>query len=640
MLNQLLGGRYRVVQVLAEGGLAKTYIAEDHHRPGHPQCVVKFLKPASNAPNFLPIAQRLFHQEAEILEKLGQHDQIPRSLAYFEENQEFYLVQELIEGQTLNKELILGKPWSESQVVQMLQDVLPILEFVHSYGVIHRDLKPNNLMRRAKDGRLVLIDFGAVKQVSILKMQNHEPLTQNTISIGTQGYVPIEQLIGQPRLNSDIYALGMIGIQALTGVDPFYLPEDGDGEPIWLEEAEVSEGLAAILSKMVRYHFPDRYQSATEVRQALQALIQNDAIIQSPSARQQARAEVTPEEEKKGSWAEGLAPLPKSTSPSRRANESTSSMTTKLFSPQRSVETDVPTIKVQQIFPAQEESKDFFREQKSEKIRDLPEESFSFALSAPSSEGREHLSEEAKTLMMLTTPRQKLDVIPLRVVARFFISRQRKILLLMVTALLLAIGAFPFTRGRVQFSHLLPTGENLKQLEAVPLPQAVQSASEASTPEATVSSSISETTTTFIPSQSVEEIPLGEEKQIVHSSDNQSLSKTLVKEPEQVPQKSQSPTSTPAAQSLSVEPNRRPVQPKTAPTKSETLAREVEQQREKLKRQAEQQREKLKRQAEQQREKLKRQAEQQREWLRRGQGKGKGKYKGPGQNRGKRKGKD
>ena len=98
MLNQLLGGHYRVVQNLQEGGLAKTYIAEDHHRPGHPKCAVKLLKPVSNQSEFLLTARRLFKQEAEILEKLGQHDQIPRLLAYFEENQEFYLVQEFIEG--------------------------------------------------------------------------------------------------------------------------------------------------------------------------------------------------------------------------------------------------------------------------------------------------------------------------------------------------------------------------------------------------------------------------------------------------------------------------------------------------------------------------------------------------------------
>ena len=129
MLNQLLGGHYRVVQDLQEGGFAKTFIAEDHHRPGHPQCAVKYLKSASNesqslpiARRLLPIARRLFKQEAEILEKLGQHDQIPRLLAYFEENEEFYLVQEFIEGHPLSEELPRGHCWSESKRLKEIYD--------------------------------------------------------------------------------------------------------------------------------------------------------------------------------------------------------------------------------------------------------------------------------------------------------------------------------------------------------------------------------------------------------------------------------------------------------------------------------------------------------------------------------------
>jgi serine/threonine-protein kinase len=295
--GQLLGGRYRVLQALGEGGLAKTYIAEDRHRPGHPKCAVKFLKPASNAPDFLPIARRLFNKEAEILEKLGQHDRIPRLLAYFEENQEFYLVQEFIEGHTLSTELLPGSCWSESKVIQMLQDVLQTLEFVHSYGVIHRDIKPNNLIRRQKDGRLVLIDFGAVKQVRDPRITTRTLLTQKTISIGTPGYMPTEQVRGKPRLNSDIYALGMVAIQALTGVDPLYLEEDTDGEVIWQNRTEVSDELAAILTNMVRYHFKDRYQSATEVLQALQPLGDPYTLIRSTSGTRQASPEVAPKPE-------------------------------------------------------------------------------------------------------------------------------------------------------------------------------------------------------------------------------------------------------------------------------------------------------------------------------------------------------
>ncbi|MDJ0572519.1 MAG: GUN4 domain-containing protein, partial [Pleurocapsa sp. MO_192.B19] len=291
MLNQLLGGHYLVLQTLGKGGFAKTYIAKDLHRPGHPKCAVKYLRPASNDTTFLSIARRLFNKEAEILESLGQYDQIPRLLAYFEEDRKFYLVQEFIEGHTLGTELPRGQCWTENKVIQMLEDVLQILQFVHSYGVIHRDIKPNNLIRRHKDGRLVLIDFGAVKQVRNPSITSHEPLSQKTISIGTQGYIPTEQEQGEPRLNSDIYALGAIGIQALTGIHPLQLQKDTDDEIIWQDRAEVSDELAAILSKMVRYDFKKRYQSATEILEALEPLAHYYTPIQStPDTKQ-----VTPE---------------------------------------------------------------------------------------------------------------------------------------------------------------------------------------------------------------------------------------------------------------------------------------------------------------------------------------------------------
>ncbi|AFZ15228.1 serine/threonine protein kinase [Crinalium epipsammum PCC 9333] len=269
MLGKLLDGRYLVVQVLGTGGFGQTYIAQDTRRPGNPVCVVKHLKPASSDPNILPTARRLFNSEAETLEQLGNHDQIPRLLAYFEQEQEFYLVQELIEGHTLKTELSPGSRWTENQVIPMLQDVLGILEFVHSRGVIHRDIKPDNLIRRTSDNKLVLVDFGAVKQLPN-QMVGIPSEASATVAIGTPGYMPSEQARGQPRPNSDIYALGIIAIQSLTGILPLQLQEDPNtGEMLWQHLVSVSPGLAAVLNKMVRYHFKDRYQTATEALQAI-----------------------------------------------------------------------------------------------------------------------------------------------------------------------------------------------------------------------------------------------------------------------------------------------------------------------------------------------------------------------------------
>jgi serine/threonine protein kinase len=273
MIGRLLDQRYQVVELLGKGGFGHTYIALDTRRPGNPACVVKHLKPITSEPDFLPVARRLFSREAESLEKLGNHDQIPRLLAYFEENEEFYLVQELVEGQPLSWEMAPGSRWSEEQVIQLLQDVLPILEFIHNHGVIHRDLKPDNFIRRACDNKIVVVDFGAVKQIKSYSLMTPEQLKNDTVAVGTPGYMPSEQGQGRPRPCSDIYALGMTCIQALTGLNPKQLGEDAvSGEIIWQHHAQVSDQLAAVLNKMVRHYFKYRYQSATEALQALASI--------------------------------------------------------------------------------------------------------------------------------------------------------------------------------------------------------------------------------------------------------------------------------------------------------------------------------------------------------------------------------
>src|SRR5919199_1799132 len=268
-----LGGRYKIISQLGAGGFGQTFLAADLHLPGHPQCVVKQLKPQVSDAKSLETARRLFDIEAQVLYQLGNHDQIPRLLAHFEDDQEFYLAQELIEGEPLSRELAGGVPWLEGQVIALLQDLLHVLAFVHQQNVIHRDIKPSNLIRRRKDRKIVLIDFGAVKQVSS-QIVNPQSGHTKTISIGTQGYTPKEQLGGNPRFSRDVYAVGMLGIQALTGVHPRRLTEDAQtGEINWHDRvARVSPELAAIIDKMVRYDFRDRYPTAQEALSAVQGL--------------------------------------------------------------------------------------------------------------------------------------------------------------------------------------------------------------------------------------------------------------------------------------------------------------------------------------------------------------------------------
>ncbi|MDZ7962206.1 MAG: CHASE2 domain-containing serine/threonine-protein kinase [Aulosira sp. DedQUE10] len=268
----LLGKRYQISKILGSGGFGCSYLAYDTQRPGNPSCVVKQLMPARRDTKFLEVARRLFKTEAEILEALGRHQQIPELLAYFEENEEFYLVEEYIPGHTLHEELppVQGVK-NESIVIDMLKGVLEVLEFVHEHRVIHRDIKPTNIIRSADDHRLVLIDFGAVK---LMQPPNSEQTELATVAIGTRGYAPSEQFAGHPRLCSDIYALGMIAIQALTGIQPQELhPDPETGNIIWRSHAQVSEELAEILDKMVRYHFSDRYQSAIAVLEDLKSIV-------------------------------------------------------------------------------------------------------------------------------------------------------------------------------------------------------------------------------------------------------------------------------------------------------------------------------------------------------------------------------
>jgi serine/threonine protein kinase len=284
--SQLLAGnklasRYRIIDKLGEGSFAETYLAEDEHLPNGYHCVVKKLKTGVEEESRLQIAKRLFDSEAKTLHQLGSHAQIPQLLAHFEENGEFYLVEEYIEGTSLYHELATGQQWSEGYVLNLLQDILEALRFVHYKGHIHRDIKPSNIIRRSRDGKLVLIDFGAVKQVTnqVLDENNH---AAHTVIVGTPGYMPSEQLRGNPRMSSDVFAVGMIALYALTGLNPALgqLPEDDQtAEIIWRDRATVSSELAAILDRMVAYDFRQRYPSAQEALDALHSLMlarQND----------------------------------------------------------------------------------------------------------------------------------------------------------------------------------------------------------------------------------------------------------------------------------------------------------------------------------------------------------------------------
>ncbi len=259
----MLVGRYEIIRELGGGGFAITFLAKDYLQPSQPLCVVKQLRPERTEPRIV----EFFETEATVLEKLGKYSQIPQLLAHFRENNNLYIVQEFIEGHDLKAEIIPGKQLSESYVIKLLQDVLEVLSFVHNQQVIHRDIKPENLMRRHQDGKIFLIDFGAVKELGTLIVNVQGKVTSSVI-VGTPGYMPNEQKNAKPIFASDIYALGVMLIQALTGVSAVDFEEDAKtGEILWRHQARVSKHLANVLTKMVRRHYSLRYANATEVLQ-------------------------------------------------------------------------------------------------------------------------------------------------------------------------------------------------------------------------------------------------------------------------------------------------------------------------------------------------------------------------------------
>jgi eukaryotic-like serine/threonine-protein kinase len=267
----LLRNRYRIEQRLSAGAFGETYIAVDEN-PDYPierQVVVKHLKPQNNDPKTLEIARYLFEKEAKTLAKLGETtDRIPTLYAYFEEKSEFYLVQELIEGQTLTKELE-NCQLSEIETLRIVQNILTGLEKVHNSNNIHRDLKPDNIIRRAINQKLVLIDFGAVKAVR----QGTNPQISQTIGIGTPGYTPGEQWRCSPQFASDIYAVGAIALKCLTGTEPYELLDKDSGEFKWRHLCQVSDRVANVLYKMVATRYLDRYTNATAAKKEIDRLL-------------------------------------------------------------------------------------------------------------------------------------------------------------------------------------------------------------------------------------------------------------------------------------------------------------------------------------------------------------------------------
>ncbi|MGB3136566.1 MAG: protein kinase [Nodosilinea sp.] len=276
--GRLLGKRYRVLRQLSRGSFGDTYLAEDSHRFKE-LCVLKAFNPQVSGELALDKAQTLFEREASILYQIN-HPQVPRFRELLRAEGQLFLVQDYIEGPTyrelLERRRGLGESFSEAEVVQFLMQTLPLLQYLHSVGIVHRDISPENLIQRNADGRPVLIDFGGVKQLVVnvryqLGVAQPYRAADGTVTqLGTAGYAPEEQLeSGQVNPATDLYALGVTALVLLTGQDPKVLYDERRDRWTWPEQVEVSDTLSQVLTRLVAYQPEARYPSAGQALAAL-----------------------------------------------------------------------------------------------------------------------------------------------------------------------------------------------------------------------------------------------------------------------------------------------------------------------------------------------------------------------------------
>ena len=279
MMSNLLDNRYRVTSVLGSGGFGETYLAEDTKMPSKRRCVIKQLKPVADNSQMYELLQQRFHREAAVLEALGEESRyIPKLYANFTENGLFYLVQEWIDGLTLTQEIESNGKWKEDAVRKLMISVLEILVYVHERGIIHRDIKPDNIILR--NGEPVLIDFGAVKETLNVSTIRNSSQQAHSIVIGTPGFMASEQAAGRPFFASDLYSLALTAIFALTGQYPQQLGTDSQtGEILWQSQVlGISEDLKAIFAKVLQFDPRDRYNSAKEMLAVMQANVTSPPI--------------------------------------------------------------------------------------------------------------------------------------------------------------------------------------------------------------------------------------------------------------------------------------------------------------------------------------------------------------------------
>ncbi|KAM3093588.1 protein kinase domain-containing protein [Phormidesmis sp. 146-12] len=286
----LIQNRYRVDRILGQGGFGRTYLVQDTNRFNEP-CVLKEFAPQDQGVAALQKAKDLFTREAGVLYQL-RHPQIPRFRELFEvhtvDRDLLFLAQDYVEGETyetlLDDRQRGGFTFSEAEVVTLLQQILPVLTYIHTIGIIHRDIAPDNIILRSHDQQPVLIDFGVVRAIA---NQLSQPVASQTL-VGKPGYAAPEQLqTGKANPSSDLYSLAVTCIVLLTGRDPKDLFDPVTLNWTWQRYVSVSPQFADVMNRLLNYRPGDRYQSAQEVLQVLQPHLAQPVQSQVSSLTQQ-----------------------------------------------------------------------------------------------------------------------------------------------------------------------------------------------------------------------------------------------------------------------------------------------------------------------------------------------------------------
>ena len=269
----IIHDRYRAIKRIGKGGFSNTFVGVDLKTLGNSLCLIKQISLDLDKLDKAQMSLDLFKREAKTLKKID-HDQIPKLLNYFYENQQLYLIQELIKGKNLRQEVKGNGVFVGFGVKRFLAEMLSILQYIHSQKVIHRDIKPANILRRQKDGKLVLIDFGIVKdRVNSHSAKTYGQTAFTNFSVGTTGFAPPEQLALRPVYASDIYALGVTCVYLLTGKSPKLFDCDvKTGRLLWEKEVLVNPSLTKVLNKMLDLDLDRRYRVAAEVIKDLDIL--------------------------------------------------------------------------------------------------------------------------------------------------------------------------------------------------------------------------------------------------------------------------------------------------------------------------------------------------------------------------------